>query len=320
MRFFKIREQKIERRWKFQPLERERYIIKAENSNVHIFNPAIHFKKKSEPLTITLRVVGPDGLRKLADVNLNISMLEETNYISESNLNYIKSDLKFIADPRAFEWEGEYHLIANTGHSSKINEILIASRQNEANWHRVKMLHQRRGIEKNWSLISGSKEKLFIYSFSPRFTIGRLKKSNFRYYSELLSSKKIDLTTWQNTYGEIRGGTSIVKIRDYYVCVFQSNVCLPIGQVYFSGIMLLEHDTLRPHAITIDPIINPFDFEHLLPNKMLNQKVFRCTYPTSLFKLDDERIAIGYGIHDYCVGLDVYKINDVFEHLAWHRL
>lgn len=286
----------------------EKYIFPFDYSNGNYFNPTIYSTALNDHMIY--RFVGEDLKRKLQKCVIDRSTLNVTN---EEDLKLGESssgcNVNWCADPRVFNYDNKIFVTYNTGHSESPNQIYIQEIDDKFSPKSDPILlikkDGRRKVEKNWGFFQWDHKLYAIYSVSP-FVILKVKIDHnaneavcTEAYHHQWQSKKIE-----ESFGELRGGASPIKINNQLYYIVQSNKWSSIGFIYTGSIITFAADPpFKPLSVTPNPIFCLSKNEYFLkPKNKLNKKIEACLYPTgATFDKNNSLLGVSYGINDsYC--------------------
>lgn len=292
----------------------------AAIDDYHAFNPTIF---ESSAGTVTLfRGVGQDDIRCVYRCLLDSSYNVISEPIDWSGEIQRRADhLKWVADPRAFSYQGRQFVTFNTGHSERPNSIYIvevdAAGIPVADPIVVKLARNRRLIEKNWGFFEHEDTLYAIYTLAP------LTILQCRFEPDHLMCWPIFRHPWINDHllissGPLHGGTSPVRVGNHLVTVFQSRAQGQTGFKYTGNLIAMESTPpFRPLMVGATPLFRLTANElQMQPQRKLNTRVEQCFYPAGLLAgQDGNTLDITYGINDFKCGYRRYAIADLYRQM-----
>lgn len=308
---------------RLEPQPQLQRILNFNNSAIddyYAFNPTIF--ETAAGMVLLFRTVGQDDARHvyrcILDSSLNVTS-ELINWSDE--VRRLAPYLKWLADPRAFSFQGRLFITFNTGHSERPNNIYIVEVDSVgAPITRpmiVKLARSRRQIEKNWGFFEHAGTLYTLYSLAPMTIL------QCRFEVDHLICWPVFRHPWVanhlvNSAGPLHGGTSPVRIDDRIVTVLQSRTQGQTGFIYSGNLIAIEGaPPFRPLAAGATPLFRlTADELQTQPERKLNTRVEQCFYPAGLLAgQDGNSLIITYGINDFKCGYRRYAMGDLNRHL-----
>ena len=287
----------------------------------HLFNPTVF--RSSTGVVCLFRGVSADGTRRV----FRCELAEDFRPIGvpvdwTAELAARGEAPAWVADPRAFSFQGKQFVTFNTGHSRRPNELFVvevndAGRPTAAPLP-VHLPTGRRLIEKNWGFFPCGDRLFAIYTLDPleilacTFVEGRLVCEPAWRHDWLADHIR-------SPFGPLHGGSSPCMLDGRLVTVFQSRSHGDDGFEYAGNMLELEPGApFAPLAAGPWPLFALDDEERRMqPDHKLNARVTHCLYPAGLVAGPGlGRFSITYGINDLACGYRTYDAADVFKRLV----
>lgn len=229
----------------------------------------------------------------------NYNPIPATNVLldlySELEIRYSRSKhVKFpkgfhVEDPRLFIYKDELYLSYTDGYimgQAKINPDTL---QAENSFYLDKPDPVNRQTEKNWTFFDYEGKLMCLYDASKQ----EIFEMNGEKHTKLYETK-FD-TNWK--WGQMRGGTSPVKVGDNYLSFFHSATDIRTikgpGRQYFMGAYMFEgKPPFKPIAISKEPLIAGERISDHIPR--LSNRIF-VVFPAGIIRKENGfNIAFGY--------------------------
>ncbi|PKN52055.1 MAG: hypothetical protein CVU55_08340 [Deltaproteobacteria bacterium HGW-Deltaproteobacteria-13] len=275
---------------------------------VYMFNPGII--KGDGDWIFAYRMIGPDGLRRIALCRLDSSyQIKKETIVPFSDIikfpdNHYFSERARIwfADPRLFRLAGRLFVYWNSGMHEPFNHQFFAeldesTLQPIGRARELIMEGERRPIEKNWTFF-GDGPFYAVYSIEPHcvmeFSLGGEDEIKFHPLATI---------NWNNngrsdSYGDLRGGAIPQRVGNYYYNFCHSVYGVVGSFMYAPAVYRFEADyPFRPKDVSPQPLdlANPFGFNDS-PDR-LNPAVKQVLYPCGAV-FEDEKWIVSYGVND----------------------
>jgi len=221
----------------------------------------------------------------------NLQPIQNTNTL----LN-LHSDLSgyhkgfHVEDPRLFIFNNELYLSYTDGYQMAQAKINHETLQAEESFYIDKIYPQR--TEKNWTFFEDKGKLLAIYDISKN----EIFEMNGSSHTPL--TKLEDKIKWD--FGDIRGGTSPIKVDDKFVAFFHSSTAIRFkgkeGRQYHMG--CYEFDAEYPYtvrSVSKEPIISGEFIPENIPR--LSNKIY-VVFPSGTIKTTDG-FKVSFGYNDY---------------------
>ena len=228
----------------------------------------------------------------------DLQPIKETNVLLE-----LHSDLRgftkgyHVEDPRLFIFNDELYLSYTDGYQMAQAKINPETLQSTESFYIDKPDPKR--TEKNWTFFEYENELYSLYDPS-KMEVFKMKGKSW----EVFSRCEFD-SPW--TWGQIRGGTSPVRVGDNYLTFFHSAVPVVTkgiqGRQYFMGAMLFEgKPPFRPIGISRNPIIAGENITEAIPR--LSNKIF-VVFPGGVIRRESSWV-VSFGYNDLqCRFIDI---------------
>lgn len=217
--------------------------------------------------------------------------------IPETNvLLSLHSDLKghdkgyHVEDPRLFVANEKLYLSYTDGYQMAQAEIDPETLKALNSFYIDKPEKLR--TEKNWTFFEDSGKLKCIYDL-PSMTIFEMDGNKYKLESK--SDKKIE---WK--YGEIRGGSSPIKVKDKFISFFHSRTSILVngasGYQYHMG--AIEFEAKEPYNITrisVSPLVSGEEVDSKIPR--LSNRIY-VVFPCGSVK-EKDGFAVSFGYNDY---------------------
>lgn len=193
---------------------------------VRAFNPAL--LSDGNGWLFAYRVVGPDGLRRIAlcrlDAKLHViasSQIALTDLVTfPRDRNFAEPVTSWFADPRLYRLAGRIFIYWNSGWHEPRNyqflQELDAASLRPVGFPRELILRgERQALEKNWTLF-GDGPFFAIYSIAPhrvlRFSLDEINDIEFAE----CASQEWDVASYTREHGPLRGGAPPQLVEGHY--------------------------------------------------------------------------------------------------------
>ncbi|MEX0671139.1 MAG: hypothetical protein WD060_11850 [Pirellulales bacterium] len=287
----------------------------------HLFNPTVF--RSVTGLVCLFRGVSADGTRRVFRCELAEDFRPIGMPVDWTAELAARGDAPtWVADPRAFSFQGKQFVAFNTGHSRRPNDMFVvevddAGRPTAAPLP-VHLPTGRRLIEKNWGFFPCGDRLFAIYTLDP------LEILACSFIEDRLVCKPAWRHDWladhiRSPFGPLHGGSSPCMLDGRLVTVFQSRSRGDDGFEYAGNMLELEPaPPFAPLAAGPWPLFALDDEERRMqPDHKLNARVAHCLYPAGLVAGPGiGRFSITYGINDMACGYRTYDAADVFKQLV----
>ena len=273
-----------------------------------MFNPSII--TANDGWIFSYRMIGPDGLRRIALCRLNPDYLikkETTIPLSDIVEFAVKNTLSerakcWFADPRLFRLAGRLFVYWNSGWHDPLNHQFIVELDEStlkpiSRARELILKGERRPIEKNWTFF-GDGPFYALYSIDPHSVMEfSLEGENEIEFLPTIAMNWNDKGR-ANSFGTLRGGAIPQRVGNYYYNFCHSVYGVPGSYMYAPAICRFEADyPFKPTDLSLDPfnLPNPFGFNDA-PDR-LNPAVKQVIYPCGAV-FENEQWIISYGLND----------------------
>lgn len=221
----------------------------------------------------------------------NLQPIKETNALLDlhSNLSGFEKGYH-VEDPRLFIFNDELYLSYTDGYQMAEAKINADTLQAEESFYLNKVYPQR--TEKNWTFFEDKGKLLAVYDISKN----EIFEMNGENWTKLVQSEK--KITWP--YGEIRGGTSPIKVGNKFIAFFHSSLPIKVkgkeGRQYHMG--GYEFEDSFPYSVTRiskAPIISGEYVPENIPR--LSNRIY-VVFPSGTIKTKDG-FKVSFGYNDY---------------------
>ncbi len=278
---------------------------------VRTFNPGI--LRLGDGWLLAYRVVGPDGLRRIAACRLDDAFRVvpgsafglSDGFHFRAGAEYPEVVGHWFADPRLYRFGTRLFVYWNSGwHEPQnhqfLHELAPDSLRPIGVARELRLASgERRKLEKNWTLFgSDAADVRVLYSLTPhRILRGSLAGDGDVACTED-SSVELPLSDYPASHGGLRGGAPPCRLGDRYWVFGHSVHDSPAGYRYAAA--AYSFSAQAPHVpqerpIRPLPLWNPFGAERTHP--ALNPAVGEVVYPCGAAWHDDRWI-LSYGLND----------------------
>lgn len=280
----------------------------SEEGPVRTFNPAL--LRDGDGWIFAYRVVGPDGLRRIAlcrlDAALRIvagSAVATTDYVRfPAGRANTEQGTTWFADPRLYRLAGRLFVYWNSGWHEPRNHQFVqeldAANFRPAGPPRELMLRgKRQTLEKNWTLF-GDGPLRAIYSVTPHRVMEFSIEGDGDIGFAESSTQNWDNDAYAGRHGALRGGAPPQLADGHYWSFCHSVYSPPDGHRYVAAVYRFAATApFCPTGAPLAPLAlgNPFGPRRLYPK--LNPAVGEVIYPCGAAHLDG-RWLVSYGIND----------------------
>lgn len=225
----------------------------------------------------------------LLDEDLN--PLQDTNILLNLHSNLRGYARGFhVEDPRLFIYKDDLYLSYTDGYQMAQAKIDPESLQATESFYLEKPMAGR--TEKNWTFFQENEKLYSVYDINKH----SIFEMNGARHSRAFSSEFLHQWKW----GELRGGTTPIKIGDRYLSFFHSALDIKYkeskGRQYFMGAYTFSKEApFSPISVSKEPLISGEVISDIIPR--LSNKIF-VVFPSGVLRKEKSWI-VSFGYNDY---------------------
>lgn len=233
-----------------------------------------------------------ENLHPIPATNVLLDLYSELE-IRYSRVKVSKFPMGFhVEDPRLFIYKDELYLSYTDGYIMGQAKINPETLQAENSFYLDKPDPVNRQTEKNWTFFDYEGKLMCVYDASKQEIFEMNGEKHTKLYETPFD------TQWR--WGQMRGGTSPIKVGDNYLSFFHSATDIRTikgpGRQYFMGAYMFEgKPPFKPIAISKEPLLAGERISDHIPR--LSNKIF-VVFPAGIIRKENSYL-ISYGYNDF---------------------